>query len=299
MVIEMGKIKDEIGNRYGSLLVVAKSDKKSDNPNNRGTYWNCQCDCGSMVVVKGTALRSGNTKSCGHCSRQHHEDLIGQVFGSLTVLEYAGTDKWGKAKWKCKCECGNTHEVTTNLLRTGKTTSCGCRKGGREDLTGQSFGKLRIERYSHTENKKAFWFCKCSCGGSIVVDTQSLKRGNTSSCGCLVSKGEDMVRNILNEKGVSYITQKTFSDLKDKGLLRFDFAIQDLDKIWLIEFDGYQHFNSGGGWNTDQHLEDTKRKDKIKNDYCEQHSIPLLRIPFYKTYNEIKQMIDNFLKEEN
>ena len=64
-----------------------------------------------------------------------------------------------------------------------------------------TYENSRFDIYLETENKKAFWFCKCSCGGSIVVDTQSLKRGNTSSCGCLISKGEDMVRNILNEKG--------------------------------------------------------------------------------------------------
>ena len=89
----MGRVKDETGNRYGSLVVVSKSEKKSDNPNDRATYWNCQCDCGNVVCVKGTALRSGNTKSCGHCSRQHHDNLVGEVFGKLTVLQYAGTDK--------------------------------------------------------------------------------------------------------------------------------------------------------------------------------------------------------------
>lgn len=295
----MGRIKNEIGNRYGSLLVISQSDKKSDNPNNRGIYWNCLCDCGNTVIVKGTALRSGNTKSCGHCSRQHHEDLVGQVFGELTVLAYAGTDQWGKAKWKCQCSCGNVHEVTTNLLRTGKTTSCGCRKGGRENLTGQRFGRLTVEKYSHTANQKAFWFCRCSCGGRIVVDTQSLKRGNTSSCGCLISKGEAMIHDILNEWGINYTTQKTFPDLKDKSLLRFDVAIQDLDKIWLIEFDGYQHFHDGDGWNTVEHLQDTQKKDGIKNTYCADHHIPLLRIPFYKTKDEIQQMIKHFLQETN
>ena len=298
-MIEMGRVKDETGNRYGSLVVVSKSEKKSDNPNDRAIYWNCQCDCGNVVCVKGTALRSGNTKSCGHCSRQHHDDLVGEVFGKLTVLQYIGTDKWGKAKWLCQCSCGNTHEATTNLLRTGKTTSCGCGKGGREDLVGLQFGRLTVKHYSHTSNKKAFWFCECSCGGSIIVDTQSLKRKTTSSCGCLISRGEEQIRTILNNLQIPYSTQQTFPDLKDKNLLRFDFSVLKNGKIYLIEFDGYQHFYSGGGWNTEEHLKDTKRKDELKNNYCAENNIPLLRIPYNKNKEEIEQMIIKFLQEEH
>ena len=87
-------------------------------------------------------------------------DLTGKTFGNLTVIErdweYQKKNNYEKPYWKCQCSCGNMHEVTTNLLRTGKTTSCGCRKGGRENLTGQRFGRLTVEKYSHTANQKAF-----------------------------------------------------------------------------------------------------------------------------------------------
>lgn len=55
------KGKNEIGNKYGKLTVIsrAKSDKKDH------IFWNCQCECGSVVQVNGTHLRSGHTKSCG------------------------------------------------------------------------------------------------------------------------------------------------------------------------------------------------------------------------------------------
>lgn len=34
-------------------------------------------------------------------------DLTGRVFGRLTVIEYAGSDKKWQAFWRCRCECGN------------------------------------------------------------------------------------------------------------------------------------------------------------------------------------------------
>lgn len=57
----MAHLKDEIGNRYGSLLVI-------DRAKNHGTRaaWVCKCDCGNTTIVAGKTLRSGLTRSCGH-----------------------------------------------------------------------------------------------------------------------------------------------------------------------------------------------------------------------------------------
>lgn len=52
----------EIGNRYGKLTVISQHIF----PNNyRKAWWDCKCDCGNIVTVKGTYLRCGDTKSCG------------------------------------------------------------------------------------------------------------------------------------------------------------------------------------------------------------------------------------------
>lgn len=53
-------------------------------------------------------------------------DLTGQRFGRLVVIERSANSKSGKAKWLCKCDCGNDIVVfATNLVR-GLTHSCGC-----------------------------------------------------------------------------------------------------------------------------------------------------------------------------
>ncbi len=54
------------------------------------------------------------------------KDLTGQRFGRLTVIERAGSDKWGVARWRCKCDCGKEVEVSGGKIRSGHTKSCGC-----------------------------------------------------------------------------------------------------------------------------------------------------------------------------
>lgn len=54
---------DLIGKKFGKLVVLSKSDKKSGK--RKKIMWNCQCDCGNYVDVVGESLISGSTKSCG------------------------------------------------------------------------------------------------------------------------------------------------------------------------------------------------------------------------------------------
>ena len=53
------------------------------------------------------------------------QNLAGQRFGKLVVLEHAGFTKNRNARWTCKCDCGNIKIVTAGNLKTG-TQSCGC-----------------------------------------------------------------------------------------------------------------------------------------------------------------------------
>lgn len=69
-------------------------------------------------------------------AREYKIDLIGQKFGRLTVIEKIGARKKPCGKtimiWKCKCDCGNITEASTNALRSGEKISCGCFRKDRE-----------------------------------------------------------------------------------------------------------------------------------------------------------------------
>ena len=57
-------------------------------------------------------------------------DIKGQAFGRLTVLERDSFVN-GKTRWLCSCECGKQVSVIGQLLRNGKTKSCGCLRADR------------------------------------------------------------------------------------------------------------------------------------------------------------------------
>lgn len=54
-------------------------------------------------------------------------DLTGNKYGLLTVVRLSGRDKYGRSRWLCSCDCGSITDVASNNLRTGNTTSCGCK----------------------------------------------------------------------------------------------------------------------------------------------------------------------------
>lgn len=55
-----------------------------------------------------------------------HNDLVGKRFGRLTVIEQSGRAHDRHILWKCKCDCGNTTNVSSRDLKDGHTQSCGC-----------------------------------------------------------------------------------------------------------------------------------------------------------------------------
>jgi hypothetical protein len=61
--------------------------------------------------------------------------------------------------------------------------------GAFEDLTLQTFGRLKVEERTGTSScGSALWQCWCLCGNTCIVPSGHLKSGHTTSCGCLSSR---------------------------------------------------------------------------------------------------------------
>ena len=225
-------------------------------------------------------------------------NLTGQRFGKLIVLYEIPERKFGHVYWHCKCDCGNELDVYGYHLRIGKTKSCGClqkeiaSKIHLNDLKGQKFGKLTaIEKVGNNEKGQVFWKCKCDCGNVHITLGSHLINGNTKSCGCIRSKGELKISQILRENDIKFEQQKTFQDCKDINLLPFDFYVINQ---YLIEFDGEQHFKSIEHFGGDESFQIRQKHDIIKNNYCKKNNIPLIRIP----YTHLNDLILEDLKFE-
>ncbi len=75
-------------------------------------------------------------------------DLVGQKFGRLTVLSYAGPDYKGRSLFRCICECGNEKVVLASYLKRGSTSSCGCIVQEMNRVRGLKHGQSRSKIYS-------------------------------------------------------------------------------------------------------------------------------------------------------
>lgn len=62
----------------------------------------------------------------GHHIAPNRKDMIGQRFGRLTVLGYAGKSKNRLIVYLCRCVCGKETKVDGLSLRRGHSRSCGC-----------------------------------------------------------------------------------------------------------------------------------------------------------------------------
>lgn len=112
-------------------------------------------------------------------------DRTGLKYGKLTVIEKTDKrDAGGSVVWRCKCDCGNIIDVSGNALTRQK--SCGCAGNRFDDLTGKSFGRLKVTEYVGKDEKghTTLWKCLCSCGSEKIFRASCLKNGTTVSCGC-------------------------------------------------------------------------------------------------------------------
>lgn len=276
------------GQRFGKLVVLNEGEPRIEPSGKKKVRWNCLCDCGNTALVSTDNLRSGHTTSCGCLVSR--TNLTGQKFGRLTALELVKNKGW-----KCQCECGNIVYIEGYNLKNGNTQSCGCLQKDRtsqttyKSLVGQRFGKLfvlkRIEnnRYNHVQ-----YLCQCDCGNTSIIDASNLREGNTNSCGCIKSLGEYKIKCWLKEHNINFIPQYSHDNIFLSSGRRpiFDFAIFNNNQLqYLIEYNGKQHYQATGGWNTNETYLETVKRDTEKQIECAKLNIPLYIIPYWDIDN--------------
>lgn len=247
---------------------------------------------------------------------KRHRFQVGKKFGKLTILEILSSEKV-----KCQCECGNIVEIYKSNLSRGYTKSCGCirqetakqhtiemncqrSKEFLDDIIGKVFGYLIVlekDENKSQEMNKVYLKCQCNCGCNSIVSIRadSLKSGNTTSCGTTQSRGELKIKTLLDELNIRYKQQVHFQDLKYKNYLYFDFGIynDNNELLFLIEFQGQQHYVVSDYWGGEEALKENQRRDQLKREYCLKNNIPLIEIPYQHLKRIDKGYILKLLKE--
>lgn len=87
---------DLTGEKFSRLTVIERVDHGKQK-----VCWRCACDCGKVVVVAGSALRNGHTRSCG-CLKQ--EEWLARRTRHSCALRHAITPEyraWLRIKYRC------------------------------------------------------------------------------------------------------------------------------------------------------------------------------------------------------
>lgn len=205
-------------------------------------------------------------------------------------------------------ECGNV--ITTSLQNLSRIVKTGASASGCEYCSGtHTYTDEELQEYTKAE-RPAYKFVRSymsdthhlqvvvyhtRCGHERDFQANYFMRGEGCRY-CNISGGEEMIGYALDNLGITYETEKSFSDLRNVttgGVLRYDFYVPT--KNLLIEYDGKQHTTTRffGG---EEGLKERKTRDKQKDDYALRNNIKLVRIPYTVKGSKLMKYIEELVK---
>ena len=270
--------------------------------NNSKIVCRCMLD-GNVWETFPHILLSGH--GCPLCAnknqnRRTHEEYINEMnikHPNIIPLDlFSGVNK--KMHFKCS-ECGYEWFAVSNAL-LNKSNS-GCPKCSNHIKVSEEMFADRVSENEYVEyiggyidmSHHANFRCKV-CGYLWDTLPTSILKGRGCPK-CNVSQGEKKIGEVLDTLKISYNTEHTFDNCKYINYLRFDFFLPDYNTC--IEYDGEQHFHpvrfvKHDNKGTPQALfEKTRYRDKLKDEYCKDNGITLIRIP-YTDFDNIESIIN-------
>lgn len=112
------------------------------------------------------------------------------------------------------------------------------------DLTGQTFEHLTVLGRSlvKSNNGSVMWECKCTCGAIRIVNSWSLRNGETKSCGKCIYKVNKFGHRISNSKN-KFIVHEDYVEVYDSNNQMFVIDLNDLalaqQYTWRVNSKGY------------------------------------------------------------
>lgn len=130
------EIKELVGKTVGNWTIIRRVDKR---------YVECRCCCGRIRIKTNSSIRLGYGKSCG-CGGSI---LPGTKNGMLTIIKQTEKIRDKRFLWECKCDCGRTIYLKSQLAKTQK--SCGCIMFGKNHHAWKGYGVIPQEFFHRLE----------------------------------------------------------------------------------------------------------------------------------------------------
>lgn len=259
----------------------------------------CRIDGYEWYVTPNNILKGRSCPKCSAHIKRTHEQYVEEVKlinPNIEVLEEYITNMT-PILHRCKIHNIDWKATPVNILK-----GHGCRKCGNEILANDR--KKSKEQY--IEDLKKVNSNIIFVGEYINAHIPTLHKclihefeweanpnNILSGKGCPICKesvGERQVRQWLCNNNIVYEVQYKFEDCCDINALPFDFYLPDYNAC--IEYDGEQHYRPIDYFGGQESFERTVKHDKLKNDYCANNNIRLLRISYLEN---IEEKLNNFL----
>ncbi|MBQ8997071.1 MAG: DUF2726 domain-containing protein [Clostridium sp.] len=253
--------------------------------------------CGYIYKVIPNSFLSG--RRCPKCSglmkkttEEFKQEVYNLVKDEYEVLgEYINSNTHIEIKHN---KCGYIYKAAPNSFLSGnRCVKCsGLMKKTTEEFKQEVYNLVKDEyevlgeytnAHAHIDMKHN------NCGNIYRTTRHDFLRG-VRCPKCSTSKGELAIINFLDRYSVNYKHNAAYGGCSYKISLRFDFLIFDKkDNLKLIvEFDGIQHFKPIAIFRGKSGFKETQKRDRIKNNFCKENDIPLLRIPYWEFDNIYK-----------
>ena len=257
-----------------------------------------------FMLQPANACRGDGCKIChkeriGIANAMTHDEYVKRVFNINNNIVVLGTYTNNYTPILHRC---TVHDVEWMVSPANILSGHGCSKCGSDKISNH-FSKTHeqyvkevniinsdIEVIGTYVNAKTPILHKCKIDGYVwSVAPDSILHGYGCPK-CNESSGERQIRQWLDRHSVVYEYQKTFDDCRNVLPLPFDFYLPKYNSC--IEFDGGQHYFPVNLFGGEESFEKTVKHDEIKNKYCEDNDIRLLRIPYYE---DVDEQLNNFL----
>ena len=278
-----------------------------------------RCACGNEFETTFAKFQNRNKRQCNKCGRKRNHDhsrlsieFVKEQIASFGCRCLSNEYINYKEKLTIMCQCGNVYQQSYSNFMHGTHRCQKCSRKIADEVknkyTYEYVYKYLQEHGSTLLTPKTEKFIgykstieiECSCGEKfstmleIVLAYDKTKCRSCKAQNSPISHGERRIKDYLLEKGFEFHQEYSFPDCKDKYVLRFDFAVVVNNELMLIEYDGIQHFKPYDYYGGDEYYQKVLRRDKIKNKYCKDNNISLLRIPYTEIHN-IDILLDEYL----
>lgn len=261
--------------------------------------------CGHEYMVQpNNFMRGSRCAKCANNLKKTHEEFV------LDMKEKCGSEyellsKYESARKNILVKhvpCGHEYMVQPyNLLRGNGCAKCAKNVNKTHEAFSEQVKVLGSGDYQtvteYKSRRTSITMEHITCGHQYDVKPSEFLRGRRCPK-CNSSKGELMVESVLREMNVSFVSQLKFSECKNIRILSFDFGVQDKDGniVFLIEYDGKQHFEENHFFGGRKEFIQRVRNDRIKSNFSKAQGIPLLRISYKQENQEefLKHALEGF-----